>query len=272
MRRNSPRGKPNLRRVLIAIGIGAVLGVVLLHPVTMAIYWIEFRGSLAGSENTIWHFVSDRMVASFTLAMAPMMLIFAVLGAGIGGIYAAIDARLRSSVRAISRLEKEIARDVPTLIRLGESEYVEFKSTARWDLFQGKVNKTLGDTVAKSIAAFANHHGGSLLIGVGDDGEIVGLDFDCRTLKKPDADGFEQFIMTLVRERLGGHVCRLVHLLFTDVEGREVCRVIVEPADGPVFFNDGMQTRLFVRTGNASRELDARETLKYVAARWNRPA
>ncbi|MGM0578851.1 MAG: AlbA family DNA-binding domain-containing protein [Myxococcota bacterium] len=197
-----------------------------------------------------------------------MTLLFAALGAGFGAIYAAVATRLRRSLRAISHLEREIARDVPTLIQLGEGEHVEFKATSRWDLKQGKVNKALSNVIAKTVAALANHDGGSLLIGVGDDGEITGLELDLRTLKRSDRDGYEQFVTGLVRDRLGGHVCRLVHVLFADVEGREVCRVVVEPSEAPVFFDDGKQRRFFVRTGNASRELDARETLEYVVARW----
>lgn len=257
------------KRVAVALALGSLLGVLLLHPATMAIYWLEFRAELAGTWASPWQLIGDRMAASFGAEMLPMTALFAGLGALVGAVYAAVDARLRRSTEAISHLEHEMARDVPTLIQLGENEHVEFKTTARWDVRQGKVNKALSDVVAKTIAAFANHGGGSLLVGVDDDGEVAGLDHDYSTLKKPDRDGFAQLIMTLVRERLGGHICRLVHVLFAEVGDRDVCRIVVEPAGAPVFFNDGRQSRLFVRTGNASRELDARETVEYVAARWS---
>ncbi|QQR89786.1 MAG: ATP-binding protein [Myxococcales bacterium] len=163
-------------------------------------------------------------------------------------------------------------RDIATLIRLGENEHIEFKSTVRWDMQREKVNKKLSDVVAKTIAALANHGGGSLLIGINDDGKILGLNLDYQTLKKPNRDGFEQLVMTLVRERLGGHVCRLIHVLFANLEGHDVCRIVVEPSDAPIFFDDGTSTCFFVRTGNASRELDVRETIQFVASRWNEKA
>lgn len=256
----------------LTLGIGAVLGVFVLHPVTMAIYWVEFRAELSTPGTSLWHFIWERMGASFTLPMVPMTGLFALLGGLIGGVQAVVEARLRRSKKAITYLEQEIAHDIPTLIHLGENEYVEFKSTARWDIRQGKVNKALTGVLAKTIAAFSNHHGGSLLIGIGDDGEVVGLELDYRTLKKPNRDGFALFVMTLVRERLGGHVCRLVHVLFAEVDDRDVCRIVVEPADEPVYLNEGTQARFFVRTGNASRELDARETVHYVAGRWGKGA
>lgn len=269
MKRDVPaRHRPAWRRYLLSAALGAVLGVVLLHPATMAIYWAEFHAELAGKWASLDHFVGDRMAASFTLAMLPMTLLFAGMGAGVAAVYAAIDARVLRSRRAVSRLEREMARDIPTLIRTGESERVEFKSSLRWDLRQKKVNKALAEVVAKTIAALANHEGGSLLVGVADDGGVVGLERDYATLKSRDRDGFGQLVMTLVRERLGGDVCRLVHLVFAELDGHDVCRVVIEPADAPVYFSDGSQTRLFVRAGNASRELDARETVLYVAARW----
>lgn len=258
------------RRHVVVAAFGAALGVLLLHPITMAIYWAEFHAELAGRWASLDHFVGDRMAASFTLAMLPMTFLFAGIGATMAALYTAVDARLMRTRRVVSQLERELARDIPTLIRMGESERLEFKSSLRWDLRQEKVNKALAEVVAKTIAAIANHRGGSLLIGVADDGGVVGVEGDYATLESPDRDGFGQLVMTLVRERLGGDVCRLTHLVFSELEGHDICRVVIEPAPAPVYFSDGSQSRLFVRTGNASRELDARETILYVASRWPR--
>lgn len=261
--------RPRLQqRTAFALAIGAVLGVFLLHPATMAVYWLEFHGDMGHAWNGGWEFIANRTLASFTMEMAPMTVLFATLGALIGGVYAALDARFQRSERMLSYLEREIARELPALIRSGEDGQVEFKSTARWDLRANKVNRRLSDVVARTIAGFANGAGGSLLIGVDDDGDIVGLGFDYETLRRKDRDGFAQFVMTLVSERLGGDSCRLVHVLFAEVDGHDVCRVIVEPADAPVYFHDGTQSRFFVRTGNATRALDAREVIQYAMSRW----
>lgn len=257
-----------LRRAALALAIGAVLGVLLLHPATMAVYWLEFRGGLSQEWSSGWEFIANRTIASFTWEMAPMTLLFATLGAVVGGVYAALDARFQRSERVISHLEREVARELPSLIRSGEDEQVEFKSTARWDLRANKVNRVLSDIVAQTIAGFANSGGGSLLIGVDDDGRIVGLGFDYETLKRKDRDGFAQFITTLVSDRLGSENCRFVHLLFAEIEGQDVCRVIIEPADAPVYLHDGKQARFFLRTGNTTRDLDAREVIQYALSRW----
>jgi type I restriction enzyme R subunit len=52
---------------------------------------------------------------------------------------------------------------------------VEFKSTARWDLRDGKPNKAMEDAVVKTIAGFLNTDGGTLLIGIDNSARRWGL-------------------------------------------------------------------------------------------------
>lgn len=70
------------------------------------------------------------------------------------------------------------------LIKQGENNYLEFKSSFRYDYVQNKVNKDLEYVIAKSVAAFSNGRGGTLLIGLDDDGNVLGLENDILTLKR----------------------------------------------------------------------------------------
>ena len=67
---------------------------------------------------------------------------------------------------------------------------MELKSTARWDLREAKKNPDLEAVIRFTVAGFLNAHGGTLLIGVADDGSIVGLEPDYGTFKKPNRDDF----------------------------------------------------------------------------------
>lgn len=49
---------------------------------------------------------------------------------------------------------------IEDLIAEGESDEMEFKSSLRWDLQEGKLNKAIEDVIIKTIAAFANYDGG----------------------------------------------------------------------------------------------------------------
>ena len=112
--------------------------------------------------------------------------------------------------------------------------------------------------------------GGTLLIGVADDGGIVGLEKDYSVLKKPDRDGFEQVLMAAVASKLGADACQCVQAVFHSVEGKDVCRVIVRPAHRPVYVRDGETPKLFVRTGVSTRELNVQEAIQYTEVRWKK--
>ncbi|WGM41269.1 ATP-binding protein [Caulobacter sp. NIBR1757] len=79
-----------------------------------------------------------------------------------------------SSVRVREILQ--IARDGQQALPGFEGVFAEFKSQPPKD----QVSKA---KIAKSMAAFANHRGGYIFIGVADDGEILGLPDDCRLEK-----------------------------------------------------------------------------------------
>jgi predicted HTH transcriptional regulator len=74
-----------------------------------------------------------------------------------------------------------LLESVGALIQGGESDRLEFKSSLRFDLETLSVNKDLTKTVVKVIASFLNTRGGTLLIGISDDGTPLGLDPDIQT-------------------------------------------------------------------------------------------
>ena len=51
------------------------------------------------------------------------------------------------------------------MINQGETHHVEFKTTLRYDIHEQKVNKKLEEVILKTIAAFSNGRGGSLIMG-----------------------------------------------------------------------------------------------------------
>ena len=69
-------------------------------------------------------------------------------------------------------------RNAEELIKRGESKTLEFKSTLRWNLKEDRKDQAVTRAVLKTIAAFLNTEGGDLLIGVADDGSIVGIEQD----------------------------------------------------------------------------------------------
>jgi hypothetical protein len=123
-------------------------------------------------------------------------------------------------------IEKDAGRsaalDIDAVIRDGESDRVEFKSSARWDHRERKPNKALEGVIAKTVAGFLNAQGGTLVIGVDDEGKVLGLDADFRTLsKRPDRDGYQQFLVSLLSTAFGKDVAAGLSISFHPANGGE---------------------------------------------------
>ena len=87
--------------------------------------------------------------------------------------------------------EDEVDMDLIEMIEAGENSEVEFKTTLRYDVKQKITNKKLEEVILKTIAAFSNASGGTLIIGVDDEMNIIGLENDYRTLNSGTKDEFE---------------------------------------------------------------------------------
>lgn len=161
---------------------------------------------------------------------------------------------------------------VISLIAVGETPRVEFKSTLRWDVRHGSDNPGLQKMCTKTIAAFANTNGGMLLIGVAPDGSISGIELDCQVLLRTDdtcIDAFSRALAAIVSQHLGGGVAAQILTHFQQLDGRTLCVVEIPPSKEPVYLGDGKTTEFYVRNGTTSRALDLREVAAYIRGRWS---
>jgi hypothetical protein len=161
------------------------------------------------------------------------------------------------------------------MIAEGESDELEFKSTLRWDLKEGTVNKKLEDVIIKTVAAFANSEGGSVLIGVDDDGKVLGLDPDYNSLTTADRDSFELHLRNLLRQQFGpAFTMSKISVKFHEIEGKEVCQLDVVPVKEPLIVttkdkNGQTVEKFYARSGNSSQEIPLSEVSAYVKERFH---
>ncbi|AKQ40851.1 transcriptional regulator [Aurantiacibacter atlanticus] len=129
--------------------------------------------------------------------------------------------------------------------------------------------------VTKTVAAFANsYEGGTLLIGVSDDGEALGLEQDYVALGDADKDRFELHLRNLFSEALGQNVtASKLKISFPEIEGVEICKIDVRPADAAVVLTvadkNGLKSeKLYVRSGNSSPEMPMSEVQAFLNKRF----
>lgn len=170
----------------------------------------------------------------------------------------------------------EIPVSLLEMIAEGESDELEFKSSFRWDVRESVVNKKLEEVIAKTVAAFANSQGGTLLMGVADDGEVLGLAPDYLAMGNGNRDKFELQLRDMLNRELGtGMVTSRVKIRFHEVDGKDICQVDVSPAREPVIIkvkDKGGQSveKFYARSGNSSQTIPLRELGLYIKDRFGR--
>ncbi|MFP4470211.1 MAG: helix-turn-helix domain-containing protein, partial [Bacteroidales bacterium] len=151
------------------------------------------------------------------------------------------------------------------LIARGENDSLEFKSTFRWDLRQNKKNPAIEHAALKTMAAFINSEGGDLLIGVEDDGNIVGIETD----GFPNDDKFLLHVWSLIKSSMGQEVSPYLKTTLEKFDGKTVCRVHCTKSPIPVFLRQkGFDEAFYIRSGPGTSSLDISEALKYIGKRF----
>ena len=168
----------------------------------------------------------------------------------------------------------EASLTLEDLIAEGEGEELEFKSSLRWDIKDGKKNKSLEDVVVKTIAAFLNAQGGTLLIGVDDNQKVIGLEHDYRTLGKANRDAFELHLRNIFNKNFNtSFVTTNIQIAFPQVGETEICQIDIKSADKPVYISlkdkqGQIQEKFYLRSGNLSSALSMSETQEYISKRF----
>ena len=160
--------------------------------------------------------------------------------------------------------------DLRSRMTAGENERLEFKSIPNLTEGQSKkkYKREVGILFVEPLAGFLNARGGTLLIGVDDDGLATGIDYSTFDERKPTHDGFALYLRNLLTDRLGGAASSHLTIRFHEVDGHDICEVAVEPSDRPIYIDDHGKTEFFLRAGNSTRKLPVDEAVKYVQSRF----
>ena len=155
--------------------------------------------------------------------------------------------------------------DLSQAVVNGESEAVEFKCTLRTNLHTNSRDPRMELSVLKTIAGFINNGGGTLVVGVTDDGSPVGLQAD----EFENEDKMALHLVNIVKSRMGVLAMINVHVNFDDYQGNRVLVAKCQKGSIPVFVKDGEIERFYIRTGPSTTELGASQTHDYIKQRFS---
>ena len=224
-------------------------------------YFPEYFSKLSAEERTqaaFWHALPDgwEHMEYFDFLRARRVMIADVVRSG------------------FERLDQDVEHyddGLPTvsdLLRQMETETVEFKKSARVSLENDAPEKVINEGVIKTVAAFMNSQGGTLGIGITDDGDILGLQPDLN-FKNQDLDGYQNWLSGLLIQTIGaGFVGALVGIRIESVGSEVVCLVDVKPSTKPVYAKTTKGDQCFyVRVSNTTRLFEGPDLVDYLAER-----
>ena len=153
---------------------------------------------------------------------------------------------------------------IAEMLRAGESSVVEFKSSLRMNLHTKNPDQKIEHAVLKTLAAFLNTNGGTLVVGADDKGTPLGLEHD----GFPTEDKLAQHLANLVRDRLGVHHNLFMESRIVDCEGKRLVVITCKPGKSAAYVKDGKSEYFYVRSGTTTVELPASKIHDYVKQRF----
>ena len=172
-------------------------------------------------------------------------------------------AELKAALLSNRERSQTGGTDIRSMIRAGESKKLEFKSSLRINTKSGDKDTKIEHAVLKTIAAFLNTDGGTLLIGVADDGTALGVSVD----KFDSEDKMKQHLDNLIKGRFVPN-CVEVDAHFEEYEGVRICVVRCHPSQCAIYLkNEGSEE--FYRRCIASSQLVATSLIEvYIRQHW----
>ena len=181
------------------------------------------------------------------------------------GVMVPVQTGYRATAPSTTTADVPSDEPLATLIARGESDGLEFKSTLRTNLHTEKSDSRMEDEVLKTIAGFLNAEGGTLLVGIADDGSAVGIDVD----RFQSDDAMLRHLTNLVRDRLGDvTLMGSLKTAFEDHEDKRVLRITCSRAPKPAYVKDGADEAFYTRAGSTTEKLGVRQAMEYISFRF----
>lgn len=161
---------------------------------------------------------------------------------------------------------------VKSLLSMDESAVLEFKSWPGSRPGRAPESSNMEENIAKALCGLVNAEGGSLLIGVGDDGAVEGLaPGGGRRLSREERGNIVAWVTNVIVDYFGVQHDDCFDCKVVEADGLDILHCLVAASEaGPVTLKKrlGGKHDFFVRFRNTCRPLGSMELLDYVKKRW----
>lgn len=152
-----------------------------------------------------------------------------------------------------------------SLLKLGESKNLEFKSTLLKNLHTKEKDKNMEMEALKTIVAFLNSQGGKLVIGFNEiNNEVLGIEEDFEFVKNKNQDGFGLKLDNLIINSIGKEFADYINVTYEEIKNKTLCIVDVKPSKQDAFLKiSGKDPMFFIRMNNSTERLNMIEYKQY---------
>jgi hypothetical protein len=154
-------------------------------------------------------------------------------------------------------------QSIRQLIAKGEGSTIEFKSTMRMNLHTQKPDKEIEIAWLKAVAAFMNTEGGTLILGVSDDGEITGLEAD----NFVSDDKCQLHFKNVINQYIGIESHKHLSFNLVNVDGKLIGVVSCNRSSEPIYLRTGRSEDFYIRSGPSSDALPVSKIVPYIQDR-----
>ncbi len=163
--------------------------------------------------------------------------------------------------------QEKVKEEIFNIIKKGENEKMEFKSTLRTNLHTNEIDRKIEYSVLKTIVAFMNSNGGTILIGVEDSGKIMGIEKD----KFESKDNYSLHLTNVIKTKIGKKFFPLVNFRFNEIEDKTILIIDCEKSKSPVFIrSQENEEEFYIRVGPSSVQIKGSELIDYIDKNFKR--
>ena len=159
-----------------------------------------------------------------------------------------------------------------------ESPALAFRASLRYSKRTRSADSELEYAAARVIAGFLNSGDGDLLIGVGDQGQLLGLGDDFSTFSgggRPSVDAFVQRLASVIDDHLGEGARANITINMVQVDGKDICHCSVAKSSSPAYLlyrkkGEPPQQQFIIRTADTTRHLIVEDAVEYILKHFHR--
>ncbi|MEZ4775615.1 MAG: ATP-binding protein [Bacteroidia bacterium] len=156
----------------------------------------------------------------------------------------------------IGYLDEEYVYATENIIKKGEGVTIEFKES------MSKIGKP---DIIKTICAFLNTRGGTILLGINDASRVVGIKVG--SLK--EIDNYKQSIIQLIRDKVGAPFTTNIHFNTEKIDNKILLRINCIPSGVPAILEDNGLQFFYMRSGPANIQApNIKEVISYYKKRF----